>query len=74
MLGRFDGGVMIEVGDLVTWTIKESLEWADPPIAVVTDSMKADNGIWYRITFLTGYRADQTFEIKQQQIRRLDNE
>jgi hypothetical protein len=68
---------MIEVGDLVTWTIKESLEWADPPIAVVIDSFEHWDGItekWYRVTFLTGYRADQTFELKQQQIRRIDNE
>ena len=65
---------MIGVGDLVTWTIKESLEWAQPPIAVVTDTMEADNGKWYRVTFLTGYRADQTFEIREQQIRRIDNE
>jgi len=31
---------MIEVGDLVTWTIKEDLEWADPPMAVVTKSKR----------------------------------
>ena len=65
---------MYEVGDLVTWKIKETLEWADPPIAVVTDSMEAPNDTWYRITFLTGYRADQTFEIKEKQIRRINNE
>ena len=65
---------MIEVGDLVTWTVKESLEWADPPIAVVTDTMESPNGKWYRVTFLTGYRANQSFELKEQQIRRLDNE
>ena len=68
---------MIEVGDLVTWTIKESLEWADPPIAVVIDTLEHWDGQtekWYKITFVTGYRADQTFEIKEQQIRRLDNE
>ena len=65
---------MYEIGNLVTWKIKESLEWADPPIAVVTDSMEAPNDKWYRITFLTGYRADQTFEIREQQIRRIDNE
>tara|TARA_R100000030_G_scaffold94039_1_gene80604 strand:+ start:471 stop:671 length:201 start_codon:yes stop_codon:yes gene_type:complete len=66
---------MIEVGELVTWTIKESLEWADPPIAVVTDTMEdTSNGKWYRVTFLTGYRAEQTFELREQQIRRIDNE
>tara|TARA_A100001391_G_scaffold199895_1_gene183632 strand:+ start:695 stop:892 length:198 start_codon:yes stop_codon:yes gene_type:complete len=65
---------MIEVGDLVTWTIKETLEWAEPPIAVVTDTMETPNGKWCRVTFLTGYRANQSFEIKQQQIRRLDYE
>ena len=65
---------MIGVGDLVTWTIKETLEWADPPIAVVTEIVSVKtNGKWYRVTFLTGYRADQKFEIKEQQIRRLDN-
>ena len=66
---------MIGVGDLVTWKIKESLEWADPPIAVVTEVFEQCEGHrWYRVTFLTGYRADQKFEIKEQQIRRLDNE
>tara|TARA_B100001093_G_C26814033_1_gene1008856 strand:- start:1259 stop:1465 length:207 start_codon:yes stop_codon:yes gene_type:complete len=68
---------MIEVGDLVTWTIKETLEWADPPIAVVVDTFEHWDGHtekWYKVIFLTGYRADQTFELKQQQIRRLDNE
>ena len=68
---------MYEVGDLVTWKIKESLEWADPPIAVVTDSYLPTfsyNDKWYRITFLTGYRADQTFEIKENQIRRVSDE
>lgn len=66
---------MIGVGDLVTWTIKETLEWADPPIAVVTEIVSVKtNGKWYRVTFLTGYRADQTFEIREQQIRRIDNE
>ena len=70
---------MIEVGDLVTWTIKETLEWADPPIAVVThvfeDGLEENEGHrWFKVTFLTGYRANETFEIKEQQIRRLDNE
>lgn len=62
---------MYEIGNLVTWKIKESLEWADPPIAVVTDSM---GDKWYRITFLTGYRADQAFEVREKQIRRIENE
>ena len=65
---------MIEVGDLVTWTIKETLEWADPPIGVVTGIFEGLGDKWYKVTFLTGYRADQSFEIKEQQIRRLDNE
>ena len=65
---------MYEIGNLVTWKIKESLEWADPPIAVVTDSMEAPNDKWYRITFLTGYRADQTFEVREKQIRRIEYE
>ena len=65
---------MYEVGDLVTWKIKETLEWAEPPIAVVTDSMEAPKDKWYRITFLTGYRADQTFEVREKQIRRIENE
>lgn len=67
---------MIKVGDLVTWTIKEDLEWADPPMAVVTNISNRDYypHRWCKITFLTGYRADQIFEIKEQQIRRIENE
>jgi len=65
---------MYEVGDLVTWKIKETLEWAEPPIAVVTDSMEATNDKWYRITFLTGYRARQTHRVREKQIRRVSDE
>lgn len=67
---------MIGVGDLVTWTIKEDLEWAKPPIAVVTEVNERDQfpHRWCIVTFLTGYRANQTFEIKEQQIRRIDHD
>ena len=65
---------MIGVGDLVTWRIKESLEWADPPLAVVTESIEVPDGKWLRVTFLTGYRASQTFELEEKQIRRIDND
>ena len=63
---------MIEVGDLVTWTIKESLEWADPPIGVVTAVFEEYQGhTWYTVKFTTGYRANQTFELKNKQVRRI---
>jgi hypothetical protein len=67
---------MIGVGDLVTWFIKEDLEWADPPIGVVTEISERDTTPhrWCRVTFLIGYRANQTFEIREQQIRRIENE
>jgi len=66
---------MICIGDLVTWEIKEDLEWADPPIGVVIGVFERYEGhAWYTVKFTTGYRANQTFEIKRQQIRRIHNE
>ena len=66
---------MIQVGDLVTWTIKETLEWADPPIGVVIDVFEEYKGHkWYTVKFTTGYRANQTFEIKSKQVRRIEYE
>tara|TARA_R110000824_G_scaffold129473_3_gene290737 strand:+ start:912 stop:1109 length:198 start_codon:yes stop_codon:yes gene_type:complete len=65
---------MIKKGDLITWVIKEDMEWADPPLGVVVDTYACEGEQWYKITFLTGYRADQTFDIREQQIRRIDND
>tara|TARA_R110000823_G_scaffold206825_6_gene337532 strand:+ start:1469 stop:1666 length:198 start_codon:yes stop_codon:yes gene_type:complete len=63
---------MIGKGDLATWTVREHREWADPPIGVVVDTYTCEGEQWYKITFLTGYRADQTFDIREQQIRRIE--
>ena len=59
----------MEIGDLVTWKLKEHREWSEVPLGVILGTWEERSHRWYKVFFTTGYRAGESFDIREEQIR-----